>query len=137
MRTFTHRTIATPAPGLLAAVALALLVAGCGGGHRTVVAGSVLRLRVDEFRITPQLVQVRPGRLKIIAFNTGVLTHNVKIELEHRESGGQPIVLGGTPTALPGGEVEAKLTLAPGRYLMADTLANHTDLGQYATLIVR
>ena len=132
MRTVTHRTVRR-----LALIAAILMLAGCGGSHRVVVNGSVLRLRLDEFRITPQLVQVHPGRLKIIAFNTGQLTHNLKVELEHRDASGQPIVLGGTPTALPGEEVEAKLTLAPGRYMMVDSLANHVDLGQFGTLIVQ
>jgi hypothetical protein len=132
MRTVTHRSVRGMAP--LAAI---LMLAGCGGGRPVVVDGSVLRLRLDEFRITPQLVQVHPGRLKIIAYNTGQLTHNLKIELEHRDSSGQPVILGGTPTALPGGEVEAKLTLAAGRYMMVDSLANHVDLGQFGTLIVK
>jgi hypothetical protein len=132
MRTVTHRTVRRLAP-----LAALLMLPGCGGGRPVVVNGSVLRLRLDEFRITPQLVQVPPGRLKIVAYNTGQLTHNLKIELAHRDSGGQPIVLGGTPTALPGGEVEAKLTLKPGRYMMVDSLANHVDLGQFGTLIVK
>jgi hypothetical protein len=132
MRTVTHRTVRRLAP-----IAAILTLAGCGGGKAVVVNGSVLRLRLDEFRITPQLVQMHPGRLKIVAYNTGQLTHNLKIELEHRDSSGQPVVLGGTPTALPGAEVEAKLTLAPGRYMMVDSLANHVDLGQFGTLIVK
>lgn len=132
MRTVTHRTVRRLTP-----VAAILILAGCGGSRPVVVDGSVLRLRLEEFRITPQLVQMHPGRLKIIAYNTGQLTHNLKVELEHRDSSGQPIVLGGTSTALPGTEVEAKLTLAPGRYLMVDTLANHFDLGEWGTLIVK
>jgi hypothetical protein len=132
MRTVTHLTVRRLAP-----IAAILTLAGCGGGRAVVVNGSVVRLRLDEFRITPQLVQVHPGRLKIVAYNTGQLTHNVKIELQHRDASGQAVVLGGTPTALPGGEVEAKLTLAPGRYLMVDSLANHVDLGQSGTLIVK
>jgi hypothetical protein len=136
MRIVSLRTARRLALTLLAATAAPAL-GGCGGGHTVNVAGTVLRLRLDEFRITPQLVRVHPGRLKIIAFNTGVLTHNVKVELEHRDAYGQPIVIGGTPTALPGQEVDAKLTLSSGRYLMVDTLANHLDLGQYGTLVVR
>jgi hypothetical protein len=132
MRTVTHRTVRRLAP-----ITAILTLAGCGGGQPVVLGGSVLQLRLDEFRITPQFVQVHPGRLKIVAYNTGQLTHNLKIELAHRDSGGQPIVLGGTPTALPGDEVEAKLTLKPGRYKMVDSLANHVDLGQFGTLIVK
>jgi hypothetical protein len=136
MRIVSPRTARRLALSALAASTVAML-AGCGGERQVNVAGTVLRLRLDEFRITPQLVRVHPGRLKLIAYNTGVLTHNVKIELEHRDAYGQPIVVGGTPTALPGEQVEAKLTLPAGRYLMVDTLANHLDLGQYGTLVVR
>src|SRR5258708_5881674 len=91
MRTITHRTVRCLAP-----IAAVLMLTGCGGARAVVVNGSVLRLRLDEFRITPQLVQVHPGRLKIVVYNTGQLTHNLKIELDHRDSGGQPVVLGGT-----------------------------------------
>jgi hypothetical protein len=136
MRTVSLRTARRLALTLLGASIVATL-AGCGGGRTVNVSGTVVRLRLDEFRITPQLVRVQPGRLKIIAFNTGVLTHNVKVELAHPDAYGQPVVVGGTPTALPGQEVETKLTLAPGRYVMVDTLANHRDLGQYGTLIVK
>jgi hypothetical protein len=132
MRTVTHHAVHRLAP-----IVAIVMLAGCGGSHTVVVNGSVLRLRLDEFRITPQRVQVHPGRLKIIAFNTGQLTHNLKVELEHRDASGQAIVLGGTPTALPGGEVEAKMVLTPGRYMMVDSLANHVDLGQFGTLIVK
>jgi hypothetical protein len=132
MRTVTHH-----ASHCLALIVAIVTLAGCGGSHPVVVNDTVLRLRLDEFRITPQFVQVHPGRLKIIAFNTGQLTHNLKVELAHRDATGQAIVLGGTPTALPGGQVEAKMMLPPGRYMMVDSLANHVDLGQFGTLIVK
>lgn len=131
MRTPSHRT------ARLTALAVPLLLAGCGGQRTVIVDASVLRVRLDEYRITPQQVQVRAGRLKLIAVNTGVISHNVKVELGHRDALGQPIVLGGTATAQPGQEVVAKLNLRPGRYLLADTLGNHVDLGQYGTLIVK
>lgn len=136
MQTVSSSTARRLALSALAAAAAAAL-AGCGGEREVSVAGTVLRLRLDEFRITPQLVRVHPGRLKIVAYNTGVLTHNLKVELNHPDAYGQPIVVGGTPTALPGEEVETKITLPAGTYAMVDTLANHRDLGQYATLVVR
>ena len=49
---------------LLALALPCLLLPGCGAAERTtVVSGSVLRLRLEEYRIVPQLVQVRAGRL--------------------------------------------------------------------------
>jgi hypothetical protein len=129
-------TISSRLARLAALGPLALLIAGCGS-HVVVVSGSVLRLRLDEYRITPQEVQVHPGRLKIIAYNTGILTHNVRVELARRGAGSQGLVLGGTPNARPGQEVIAKVDLAPGRYLLVDTIANHFDLGMFGTLIVK
>jgi len=125
---------------LAALSALVVLGAGCGE-HLVKVESSVLRLRVDEFSITPQLVQVHAGRLKIEVVNTGILTHNVRVESQRRTATGGPIVLGGTNVAQPGERVFSidpnKLDLQPGRYLLIDTIANHADLGAYATLIVK
>jgi hypothetical protein len=120
----------TPSVALLAA-----LLAGCGS-EPVFVDSSVLRLRLDEYRITPQLVHIHPGRLKIVAVNTGILTHNVRIEEDHPDRRGNPIVLGGTATAHPGDSVSGKVTLKRGRYKLVDTIANHKDLGDYGTLIV-
>jgi hypothetical protein len=80
---------------------------------------------------------MHPGQVEIIAFNTGILTHNVKVEREQRGGNRQQVVLGGTPTAQPGQQVDATLTLARGRYLLVDTVSNHLDLGQFGTLIVK
>jgi hypothetical protein len=138
MRTATHRPV--PPLTLYAALALcapALVLAGCGGDTPVIVNGGVLRLRLNEYRIVPQSVQMHPGKVQIIAFNTGILTHNVKVELEQRDAGGGQVVLGGTPTAQPGQQVDATLTLVRGRYLLVDTVSNHLDLGQFGTLVVK
>jgi hypothetical protein len=135
----------SPAAILLAG-AVALLVGGCGK-HLVKVDSSVLRLRIDEYSITPQDVQVHAGRLKITAVNTGVLTHNVRVELDHPAANGSPLVPGcvlpavitgcGTPIIEPGQKMTSpKLTLPPGHYRLVDTIANHADLGDYGTLTV-
>jgi hypothetical protein len=129
-------SVRTPV-GLVVLGALALLPVGCGS-HLVKVDSTVVRLRVDEYSITPQLVQVHPGRIKIVVVNTGILTHNVRVESEHPNSAGNPAVLGGTGVAQPGQKVTSpKLTLAPGSYRLVDTIANHADLGDYGTLIVK
>jgi hypothetical protein len=97
---------------------LGALLAGCGSDP-VFVDSSVLRLR-----------------LKIVAVNTGILTHNVRVEEDHPDHRGNPIVLGGTATAHPGDSVSGKVILKRGRYRLVDTIANHKDLGDYATLIV-
>lgn len=129
---------------LLAAVAV--LAAGCGT-HVVKVDSSVIRLRIDEYSFTPQEVQVHAGRLKIIAVNTGILTHNVRVQVARPNATGDPYVPGcvppnvatgcGTSVAQPGERVVSpKLTLAPGVYRLVDTISNHADLGEYGTLTV-
>jgi hypothetical protein len=132
----TPAALATAPPAGLAllgalALALALLAGGCGS-HLVKVDSSVLRLRIDEYSITPQDVEVRAGRLKIVAVNTGILTHNVRVE-----PADDPHPIGGTGVAQPGQVVIAKVELKPGRYRLVDTIANHADLGDYATMTVR
>ncbi len=118
-------------------VALALGAAGCGGGPEE-IEGRTLRLRLDEFRIMPQDVKVSPGRLRIVATNTGRLTHNVKIVRRDEDDLEAPATeVGGTRTAQPGESVPVTFAdLEPGEYRLACTIANHDDLGQYGTLVV-
>ena len=103
-------------------------------GPTTRFPGSKVTLRLDEYRILPRSASVRPGRIKIVATDTGVLTHNVRIQSS--SSKGSPVVYGTTPTAHPGQTVSAKVTLPPGHYKLLCTLGNHADLGQTAALIV-
>lgn len=120
---------------------VAVLAAGCGQDKTVRVTGGVLRLDVDEYRILPQRVSIPPGRVKILIHDVGKLTHNVHVEdPSHLDEQGNPLELGGTPTAHPGtGPTTRKATtllLAKGTYRLVCTIANHEVLGQYATLIV-
>ncbi len=119
------------------ALALAVAAAGCGGDPEE-IEGRTLRLRLDEFRISPQDVKVAPGRLRIVATNAGRLTHNVKIVRQDEDDLEAPVEeIGGTRTAQPGESVPVTFTdLEPGEYRLACTIANHDDLGQYGTLLV-
>ena len=57
------------------------LLGGCGDDSKAVVdRDATLRLRVDEFRITPENVRTRAGRVHLVVRNTGRLTHNVAVE---------------------------------------------------------
>lgn len=117
--------------------ALALAVGGCGNAKLVKIDSTVLRLRVEEYKITPENVQVHAGRLKIVVVNTGISSHNVKVETTQPGPSGGPVVLGGTPVAHPREKVSGKVTLTPGTYKLLDTLSNHAELGDYATLIVK
>jgi plastocyanin len=122
--------------GTCAVLGASLGLNACGSADTVRVPGSKVELRLDEYRILPRSLSVRPGRLKLVARNTGLLTHNVRVESEKPAAGPNPVVFGSTPTAHPGETVTTKLTLSPGRYRLLCTLGNHADLGQRATLIV-
>jgi hypothetical protein len=121
----------------LAATAIAL--AGCGEGrlHRT--DRPILRLALDEYRIFPQNVSMRPGRIKIVVRNVGRLTHNLVIQRPPKEIDGKPQeVPGGRVKSMQPGEAAQpiKVTLKRGTYRLVCTIANHDDLGQYGRLVV-
>ena len=125
-------------PVTLALGGAGLLAAGCADEARE-VQGRTLRLRLDEYRIVPQDVRVRAGRLDIVATNAGRLTHNVKVVREDEDDREAPAVeIGGTRTAQPGESARARIAaLRPGRYRLECTIANHDDLGQYGELVVQ
>jgi hypothetical protein len=116
-----------PLPLLCAALALA----GCAHTSTTVLPRHELRIREDEYRVLPRSVSVPPGKLKIVVTNNGVLAHNLVIERNGK-------ILASIPTILPGATGgPIKVTLAPGVYTLASTLAGQANLGMEATLHVR
>ena len=145
MRVRNSRTLSRPMPlshalsRLAPALALALVLPGCGGGEPQEVDGRTLRLRLDEYRILPQDVQVSAGRLRIVATNVGRLTHNVKIVKEDPTDLEAPVEeVGGTRSTQPGESAAVTFDeLEAGEYRLACTIANHDDLGQYGSLVVR
>jgi plastocyanin len=124
-------------PVAVALGATASLAVGCGD-ESTEIEGRTLRLRLDEYRISPQDVRVRAGRLSIVAVNAGRLTHNVKIvQQDENDLEAPPVEIGGTRTAQPGESARVTFEkVRPGRYRLACTIANHDDLGQYGELLV-
>jgi plastocyanin len=121
---------------LLVVSALALCAVGCGPDP-VEIEGRTLRLRLDEYRIMPQDVRVREGRLRIVVTNVGRLTHNVKVvRRDPDDLEASPEEIGGTTSTHPGESASVTLDLEPGEYRLACTLANHDDLGQYGTLLV-
>ena len=116
---------------LLLAAALAALAGGCGAGPAT-QSGSLLRLRIDEYHISPESVRIHAGEIRIELSNRGVLDHEVEVSVF---GGTRLYVL--TPTARPGHVVFSRLfSLRPGTYRLFDPTANYADLGAYGTLAV-
>ncbi|MEJ7798399.1 MAG: plastocyanin/azurin family copper-binding protein [Solirubrobacteraceae bacterium] len=117
----------------------ALLLGGCGESERVRIDRPILRLTLDEYRVVPQKVSVRPGKIKVVVRNTGRLPHNVVIQIPPKEVADKPVeVLGGRVKSMQPGESSEpiKVTLTQGSYRLVCTIANHDDLGQYGELIV-
>ncbi len=128
------RILRTPATfALLAAVALA----GCGGTPGFVTdRDGTLQIMLDEYRLEPENIRVRAGRLHIVARNRGQLTHNLEVQSLNRDPGEPPYSFGRTDTAHPGETVSRTLELRAGKYRLVCTIANHDDLGQFGELQV-
>ena len=123
---------------LMAVLGAAAVAAGCSGEPAAVaVPGTTLRVKLDEYRIQPQNVQMKAGRIHLVATNRGRLTHNLVIE-SITDDPTKEVVYGRTDTAHPGQTVRERdpITLKPGRYRLADTIGNHENLGQYGELTV-
>jgi hypothetical protein len=117
----------------------AATLTGCGGGpHYVQARDGVLRVKLDEYRLRPEYLQVRAGRVRLQAVNTGRLTHNLTVESFEHEEGEEPHLYGRTDTLHPGqrGSERAPIYLKPGKYRLTCTIGNHDDLGQYGELKV-
>ena len=120
-----------------ALAALALVLGGCGDDRVFRTDRPILRIKLDEYRVVPQNIVVEPGRMKFDVRNAGRLTHNLAIQIPEGADG-RPVELMRTETTQPGQRAEPiKLTLLAGEYRLVCTIANHDDLGQYATLKVQ
>ncbi|MEA2289562.1 MAG: hypothetical protein QOD55_1559 [Solirubrobacteraceae bacterium] len=119
--------------------ASAAAVAACSGDPPYVPAdGGTVSVRLDEYRVTPQRVTVRAGRVRVIGRNDGRLTHNVAVVQFDRPLGAeQERQYARTPTAHPGQRVETSVRLRPGKYRLICSIANHDNLGQYGELKVQ
>ena len=116
---------------------LAVLSGGCGSDDVFRTDRPILRLTLDEYRIVPQHVVVKPGRLKVTARNTGRLTHNLVVQIPDGP-GDKPVEIARVDTMQPGETAEPiKVDLKPGTYRLVCTIANHDDLGQYGELEVK
>jgi hypothetical protein len=121
---------------LLAAAAIGLL-AGCSDDRPAMEPRPLVEVTLDDYAITPQDVSVPSGRVQLVARNVGRLTHNLRVEVPAETPDDRPRTLATTPTAQPGQTVRVAVELSPGRYTIRCSLANHDDLGEHGTLVVR
>ena len=110
---------------------LSAVLAGCGSPAPVREPSGVLDLVATDFRYAPQNVTVPAGKVTFRVRDAGRVPHNVSL----RNRGGSERVV--VSTLLPGESDQATITLKPGRYRFFCAIANHEELGQYGTLVVR
>jgi plastocyanin len=126
---------AMPLLGVLAALA----TTGCGGAIAyTHAPDRQVDVRLDEYRVLPEHIQVTAGRVTITAHNTGRLTHNLAVVQFHRPLGDEEEKQYGKPTRtlFAGETASTTIDLMPGKYRLICTIGNHDNLGQYGELKV-
>jgi uncharacterized cupredoxin-like copper-binding protein len=123
---------------LLLLVTAALAVAGCGDVAYTHAPNRRVEVRLDEYRVLPEHIQVTAGRITLVARNTGRLTHNLVVVQFDRPLGDEEEKRYGEPTKtlFPGQTGSTTVDLEPGKYRLICTISNHDNLGQYAELKV-
>jgi len=122
----------------VAVAAIALLVAGCGGGGRAdqaagptpstgspAAAGPVLTVTGDVYSFTPKALKASAGKTRIRFTNKGYMEHDFVIK-----------ALGVKLHAKPGKTAEATVTLKPGTYPSVCTVPGHLQNGMQGTLTV-
>ena len=118
-----------------AAGALALAVAGCGGGSKGATSqGTRTKLGIkaapdDKLKFNVDVLQARAGKVTITMANPSQLTHSVAIEGNGVDVEGR--VVG------PGGTSMASAALKPGTYTYYCTVPGHRQAGMQGTLTVR
>ena len=124
---------------LLIVALAALPAAGCGADIAyTRAPDRRVEVRLDEYRVLPEHIQVRAGRVTLVAHDSGRLTHNLAVVQFNRPLGAQQEKRYGKPTKtlFPGQGAQVTVELKPGKYRLVCTIANHDNLGQYAELKV-
>ena len=115
----------------IAVLLAAFAVAGCGGGPPVArVTGGDVAVTLDEYLISPQDIEVAPGRVTFTVVDRGRLRHSFRLW----GAGGEPVTV---KSLFPGDSARRTATLRPGKYRMVCTIMNHSELGMTGRLIVR
>jgi len=113
-----------------ALVALAI-VAGCRESPAAAPAPTgVLEIAQVDFRLRPQAIRTRSGRVTVEVVNRGRLAHTLRLRRGSME-------WAAVSSLLPGARARATRRLRPGTYTMFCVIANHEELGMWGTVEVR
>jgi high-affinity iron transporter len=126
-----------PAPGAVAAtgaVALALIVLGCGGSAGGSAAAASLPpgaigVKASEYKFDPATITAMPGAVTFVLTNAGSTEH--EFEIFKGET-----VVDEIEGLVPGLSRQLTVDLEPGEYTYVCKLAGHDQLGMKGTLTV-
>lgn len=139
------------APGAAALMVISGALLGCAGEPAAVDdRDGVLRLRVGEYRITPQNLRVTArgiafARIRLVVENVGRLTHTVRLSridpsprVPGQPTAEPPLIADAAVGNLAPGqrEISEPFYLAPGKYKIADVIGSYETLGAYGSLTV-
>ena len=93
-------------------------------------------LKLSEYQLRPEYVSANAGELRLIIRNQGILTHNIAVETIPKDPDDKAQVIARTPTVHAGDRSETRFDIRPGRYRLVCTIANHSYLGMWGTLVV-
>ncbi len=114
------------APAVLGVLAVLLLASGTAAAYPT-----RMQAVADEFTLMLSRTSVPNKRVKIELANFGEDPHDLRLRRFH---GTRTFKIGET---LPGEQTTKTFRLAPGRYRLWCSIADHRELGMRATLRVR
>ena len=109
----------------LALLATALAALSSGG-----IAPARVQVVAKEYSFTLSRTHVKAGRSVVELANFGQDPHDLRLQ----RVGARHIA--GLGAVAPGTQADLSLKLAPGRYLLWCSVANHRALGMRATLVV-
>ena len=114
----------------LVGLALSLAAGACGSSKRTQVKNGRLDVKMREYRLIPQRVDAKAGKLTIVVRGRGVLAHRLAI-------GRGRFALAQAATVFPGSTRTLTVRLPAGRYRLFCSLSNHDTLGMHGSVVVR
>ena len=128
-------------------VALALVIASCGGGPSEAPTGSQVVAELTDFKITVNVPSLKAGKIKIGVRNVANMEHNFQVIRTDLAPDKLPIdgasakakedgKVGGI-ASLPAGKSDAvTLDLAAGKYVFICNVAGHYQLGMHTGFTV-
>ena len=145
MRVIGRRGRAPVALALATAVSSAVLVAITASAAET-ASGSQISVALVEWKLLPEQVTARAGRVTFVVRNDGTMDHEFVVLRSDRHhhslvvKKGRAVEtgrLGEIPLIRKGATKSITLKVPRGRYVLLCNILGHYQLGQYASLRVR